>query len=214
VSAGVGLRAGLGSWEPFVAAPSQQHVTQLLEAAAGGDREATERLLPLVYDDLRRFAAALLAKEPLVGSNTLQPTMLVHEAYLRLVGPGEVTWENRRHFFGAAAQAMRRILIDRARHIRATGLPRAGVDAGEATGESTASLPADPDELLALDAALESLAARDGRQHEVVMLRYFAGLTIEQTAQAMGVSAGTIKSEWTYARAWLLREISTREGGR
>jgi RNA polymerase sigma factor (TIGR02999 family) len=197
-----------------VAQVSQNQVTQLLEAAAGGDREASERLLPLVYEDLRRFAAALLAKEPVIGSNTLQPTVLVHEAYLRLVGPGEVTWENRRHFFGAAARAMRRIVIDRARHIRSTGLPRAGVEAADATGGGTASLPADADDLLALDAALESLAARDARQHEVVMLRYFAGLTIEQTAQAMGVSAGTIKAEWTYARAWLLREISTRSAGR
>ncbi len=186
---------------------ARQDVTQLLEAAAGGDREASERLLPLVYEDLRRFAASLLAKEPVIGSNTLQPTMLVHEAYLRLVGPGEVTWENRRHFFGAAAQAMRRILIDRARHIRAVRPARAG-DAADAADEGTADLPADPDELLALDAALGTLAARDARQHEVVMLRYFAGLTIEQTAQALGVSAGTIKSDWTYARAWLLREIS------
>jgi RNA polymerase sigma factor (TIGR02999 family) len=195
-----------------VSSAMQQDVTRLLDAAASGDRHASERLLPVVYEDLRRFAAALLAKEPVIGSNTLQPTVLVHEAYLRLVGPGEVTWENRRHFFGAAAQAMRRILIDRARHIRATRPAAAGIDAAEVAREAggTAELPGDADELLALDAALESLADRDARQYEVVMLRYFAGLTIEQTAQAIGVSAGTIKAEWTYARAWLLREIGSR----
>jgi RNA polymerase sigma factor (TIGR02999 family) len=162
----------------------------------------------LVYDDLRRFAAGLLAKEPVIGSNTLQPTVLVHEAYLRLVGPGEVPWESRRHFFGAAARAMRRIIIDRARHIRATrpaALPAAGAE--DVPGHGTSDLPGDPDELLALDRALESLGSRDARQHEVVMLRYFAGLTLEQTAQALGVSTGTVKSDWSYARAWLLREI-------
>jgi RNA polymerase sigma factor (TIGR02999 family) len=184
-------------------------VTQLLEAAAGGDRAASERLLPLVYEDLRRLAGSLLAKEPVIGSNTLQPTALVHEAYLRLVGPAELTWENRRHFFGAAAQAMRRILIDRARHIRATRPRAAGMDT-DGSAEGTAHLPGDPEELFALDAALDTLARRDARQHEVVMLRYFAGLTIEQTAQALGVSPGTVKAEWTYSRAWLLREIGSR----
>jgi len=185
-------------------------VTRLLEAAAGGDRSASERLLPVVYEDLRRLAASLLAKEPVIGSNTLQPTALVHEAYLRLVGPGEVTWENRRHFFGAAAQAMRRILIDRARHIRATRARNSGLEPEQVTGDGTADLPGDPEELIALDGALDALAARDARQHEVVMLRYFAGLTIEQTAQALGVSAGTVKADWTFARAWLLREIVER----
>jgi RNA polymerase sigma factor (TIGR02999 family) len=185
-----------------------QDVTQLLQAASRGDALASEQLLPLVYDDLRRFAAGLLAKEPVIGSNTLQPTVLVHEAYLRLVGPGEVPWESRRHFFGAAARAMRRIIIDRARHIRATRpatLPAAGAE--DVPGHGTSDLPGDPDELLALDRALESLGSRDARQHEVVMLRYFAGLTLEQTAQALGVSTGTVKSDWSYARAWLLREI-------
>jgi RNA polymerase sigma factor (TIGR02999 family) len=192
-----------------VSVADRQDVTQLLHAASRGDNVASEQLLPLVYDDLRRFAAALLAKEPVIGSNTLQPTVLVHEAYLRLVGPGDVPWENRRHFFGAAARAMRRIIIDRARHIRATR-PRAA-PAGEAeqlVNPETAGLPTAPEELLALDGALESLRSRDDRQHEVVMLRYFAGLTIEQTAQALGVSTGTVKSDWTYARAWLLREMT------
>jgi RNA polymerase sigma-70 factor (ECF subfamily) len=135
--------------------------------------------------------------------------VLVHEAYLRLVGPGDLPWENRRHFFGAAAQAMRRIIIDRARHIRATR-PRAGATAEAEHLESpgTSDLPTAPEELLALDAALESLRARDERQHEVVLLRYFAGLTIEQTAQALNVSTGTVKTDWSYARAWLLREMS------
>ncbi|MBC7833554.1 MAG: sigma-70 family RNA polymerase sigma factor [Phycisphaerales bacterium] len=186
-----------------------QNVTILLEAASRGDRQATDDLLPVVYEDLRRLAGALLAREPLRGSNTLQPTALVHEAYMRLVGPGDVSWENRRHFFGAAAQAMRRLLIDRARHIRATGLPLApGADPADAAEPGTADLPGRPDDLIALDQALESLRDRDERQFEVVMLRYFAGLTIEQTASAQGVSPGTVKGDWTYARAWLLREVA------
>jgi RNA polymerase sigma factor (TIGR02999 family) len=188
---------------------ARQDVTQLLQAASRGDEVASEQLLPLVYEELRRFAAQLLSREPIIGSNTLQPTVLVHEAYLRLVGPGEVPWENRRHFFGAAARAMRRILVDRARHIRATRPAAApGVDADQFPDPGTSDLPGNPEELLSLDRALDSLRTRDPRQHEVVMLRYFAGLTIEQTAQALGVSIGTVKGDWTYARAWLLREMS------
>lgn len=193
--------------------PEQQHVTQLLRAAADGDREAADQLLPVVYDDLRRYAAGLLAREQIVGSATLQPTLLVHEAYLRLVGPGNVHWEGRRHFFGAAARAMRQILIDRARHIKAMRPPMVSISTADSARQpGTATLPDDPEELLALDGALQSLAARDGRQHEVVMLRYFAGLTIEETARVLGVSPATVKSDWTFARAWLLRELE-RLGG-
>jgi RNA polymerase sigma factor (TIGR02999 family) len=192
---------------------ARQDVTQLLQAASRGDAVASEQLLPLVYDELRRFASQLLAREPIIGSNTLQPTVLVHEAYLRLVGPGEVPWENRRHFFGAAARAMRRILVDRARHIRATRPVAApGVEADALPDPGTSDLPGNPEELLSLDHALDSLKSRDARQHEVVMLRYFAGLTIEQTARALGVSTGTVKGDWTYARAWLLREMTRSPG--
>jgi RNA polymerase sigma factor (TIGR02999 family) len=190
-----------------VTGEGSKSVTRLLESAAAGDPHAGEQLLPLVYDELRRHAAVLLRNEPLIGSNTLQPTMLVHEAYLRLVGPGDVNWESRRHFFGAAAQAMRRILIDRARHIRATGLSKTGSEASQRVPVST-DLPEAPEELLRLDSAMRSLAQRDARQHEIVMLRYFAGLTIDQTAEALALSAGTIKADWAYARAWLLREMS------
>jgi RNA polymerase sigma factor (TIGR02999 family) len=194
-----------------VSSHPQTNITQLLEAAARGDRQASEQLLPVVYEDLRRLASALMARERSPGMHTLQPTALVHEAYLRLVGGADVSWDNRAHFFAAAATAMRRILIDRARHIRAARIPIAhGADSDMAPEPGTATLPADPDELLALDAAMVSLQARDERQHSVVMLRYFAGLTIEQTASALGVSTGTVKNDWTFARAWLLREMDRR----
>jgi RNA polymerase sigma factor (TIGR02999 family) len=187
---------------------NRPNVTLLLEAAAKGDRHASEQLLPVVYEDLRRLASALMARERSPGMHTLQPTALVHEAYLRLVGGADVSWENRGHFFSAAATAMRRILIDRARHIRATRLPITdGAPAESAADPGTATLPGDPDDLLALDAALDSLKARDDRQHDVVLLRYFAGLTIDQTAGALGVSPATVKNDWTFARAWLLREM-------
>lgn len=187
------------------------NVTELLEAATSGDRHASDQLLPVVYDDLRRLAASLLSRERTPGMHTLQPTALVHEAYLRLTGGADLSWENRGHFFAAAATSMRRILIDRARHIRAAGLPMAAASPEEAGADpASATLPVDPEELLALDAAMDSLQRRDDRQHAVVMFRYFAGLTIEQTAAALSVSIGTVKSDWTFARAWLLREMGRR----
>lgn len=196
-------------------------ITQLLDAAAGGQARATEELLPIVYDELRRVAGALMAKEK--PGMTLQPTALVHEAFLRLLGPsaGSATWQNRAHFFGAAAIAMRRILIDRARHVRSGRVPTTSAEAdhielagelGSAARPGTSSA-AGAEQLLALDEALQELAARDKRQHDVVMLRYFAGLTIEQTAEALGLSAGTVKNEWTYARAWLLHRMQKHAGG-
>jgi len=198
---------------PPVDSPGQ--VTRLLTAAAQGEANATEQLLPLIYNELRQLAGSMMRSER-VG-HTLQPTALVHEAYLRLLGPSNLSWENRAHFFGAAAQAMRRILIDRARHIKSTRVEKNALPLGTALLESTppAGGPEidpdrDADELIHLDAALDALRAKDERQHEVVMLRSFAGLTIEQTALAMGLSAGTIKNEWAFARAWLMREIERR----
>jgi RNA polymerase sigma factor (TIGR02999 family) len=191
----------------------QTRVTVLMDAAAaGGDggRLATERLFPLVYDELRRMAAALMVGER--APHTLQPTALVNEAYLRLVGPRDVSWQSRAHFFGAAALAMRRILIDRARHVRATR-PRAGPIENESllpTLDSKVPQERAAEDLLALDSALESLLDRDVRQHDVVMLRFFAGLTLEQTAEALGLSPSTVKNEWAWARAWLMREIEQR----
>lgn len=189
---------------------AQPAMTQLLDAAARGEPGATDRLFPVVYDELRRMAAGLMTRER--SGHTLQPTALVHEAYMRLLGGAgapEPTWQNRAHFFGAAALAMRRILIDRARHVRATRVPTQPTTDGFSiaappdtfAGEQTA------DQLIALDNALVELAAKDKRQHDVVMLRYFAGLTIEQTASALDLSASTVKNEWTYARAWLMRKI-------
>jgi RNA polymerase sigma factor (TIGR02999 family) len=183
-------------------------MTLLLDAASRGEPGATDRLFPVVYDELRRMAGGLMSRER--ADHTLQPTALVHEAYMRLLGgAAEPTWQNRAHFFGAAALAMRRILIDRARHVKATRVPTQG----SADGFSIAAPPdtfqgqQTADQLLALEDALVELAAKDKRQHDVVMLRYFAGLTIEQTASALDLSASTVKNEWTYARAWLLRKI-------
>ena len=193
--------------------PAQQ-VTRLIKAAGAGDPKAAESLLPLVYDELRRLAAAQLSKEP--AGQTLQPTALVHEAYLRLVGGEAIEWQGRGHFFAAAARAMRRILIDRARR------HRAGKHGGDrARAELREDLIADPTpgtggsgiDLLRLDAALARLEARDSRQAEIVLLRYFAGLSIEQTGEALGVSIGTVKNDWVFARAWLRRELESITDG-
>lgn len=174
-------------------------VTLLLEQVRRGEPGAADRLLPLVYDELRRLAAAKMAREP--GGQTLQATALVHEAWLRLGGDAQPDWQNRRHFFGAAAEAMRRILVDRARRRQAArhggGQERVDADAIE--------LPeAPPDEtLLAVHDALERLAAVDGPKAELVKLRYFAGLSIEEAAAALDISVPTANRWWAYARAWL-----------
>lgn len=203
---------------------SRDKVTRLIDRAAGGDAQASSDLLPLVYDELRRVAEGMLRRER--GPITLQPTALVHEAYLRLLGPQGLDspkWENRRHFFGAAAIAMRRILIDRARHVKAArvtiesrntddSLPGFANTATPVPGGATAG--GSPDEMLDLDAAMNTLRKRDDRQHEVVMLRFFAGLTIEQTAEVLDVSPATVKSDWSFARAWLMRELERAAAGR
>lgn len=181
----------------------------MLDAAAAGDAAATERLFPLVYQELRRVAGALMAREQ--PGQTLQPTALVNEAYLRLVGTGDLKWQSRGHFFGAAATAMRRILIDRARQVQARRKREAQV-AGELPSLDSSGGATTPEELIELDGALGELAARDARQHQVVMLRFFAGLTVEQTAEVMGVSAATVKTDWAFARAWLTREVKRRCG--
>ncbi len=191
-------------------------VTQLLNHAAQGDSGAAERLLPLIYEELRKLAAARLAREPGGGAGlTLQPTALVHEAYLRLVTPpaggAEPQWNGRGHFFGAAALAMRRILVERARHSGRVkhGGGRNRVELGDHPGQE----PADGTDLLALDDALSKLSAYDERKAQVVMLRYFAGLTIEETAAAMELSPATVKTEWTFARAWLHRAMTGESAG-
>jgi RNA polymerase sigma factor (TIGR02999 family) len=183
------------------------NLTQILTAAQNGEPRAAEKLLPLVYEELRKLAAQRLSRER--PGQTLQPTALVHEAWLQLAGPDQHTWNGRGHFFAAAAEAMRRILIDRARRKLAArhggGLVRVGADA---PGLELAAAGTNDDELLAVHEALERLAAIDARKAGLVKLRYFAGLTFEETAEALSVSVVTAKRDWAYARAWLRADIN------
>jgi RNA polymerase sigma factor (TIGR02999 family) len=178
--------------------------TRILSALAQGDAHAAEELLPVVYDELRRLAAWHLSNEK--PGQTLQATALVHEAYLRLVGKEDVQWESRRHFFGAAAEAMRRILVENAR--RKKRLKHGGnLERVDLEGlEIPASMP--DDDLLAIDEALDRLAEADPRAAELVKLCFFVGLTQEQAAKALGVSISTVERTWAFARAWLFREIN------
>ncbi len=190
------------------------NVTQLLARAQRGDRQATNELFPVVYDELRQIASGFMANER--AGHTLQPTALVNEAYMRLVGPTEVTWENRAHFFGAAARAIRRILTD---HARAKGSLKRGGNferqSLDAIADSVASRVPIPGEdtsvdgldMVELDAALTRLAEIDEQKARVVELRFFAGLTSEQTAAALGVSLSTVARDWQFARLWLHREL-------
>ena len=180
------------------------HVTQLLQQAGGGDPRATDELLPLVYDELRRLARSHLGGE--APGHSLQPTALVHEAYLRLVGSADVSWHSRGHFFGAAALAMRRILVERARHhLR---LKRGGGRARVELGEDALAAEPQADSMLAIDQVLDRLAQYDPAKARLVMLRYFAGLTLEQTASALDLTLSQVRTEWAYARAWMHRELS------
>ncbi|MCP9874702.1 ECF-type sigma factor [Synechococcus sp. Cruz CV-v-12] len=188
-------------------------LTMLIDHAAKGDSNAAADLLPLIYEELRKLAASNMNKEDGRGAgHTLQPTALVHEAYMRLLGPegdGASGWNSRGHFFGAAAIAMRRILIERARgrgRVKRGG-DRTRVDLNDDAVAGAPDSDTRSDELLALDEALTRLEALDGRKARVVMLRYFAGLSIEQTAAALEVSIATVKTDWAFARAWLSREI-------
>jgi len=184
-----------------------QDVTQLLAMAAAGDSRATDELLPVVYQELRRMARVQLGHEK--PGQTLQPTALVHEAYLRLVGNGDVAWNNRGHFFGAASQAMRRILVERARH-RSRDKRGGGARRVDLSDHDMVTEP-DVDVMLALDEVLERLTVYDKQKSQIVMLRFFAGLTVEQTAEALNLSVWTVKSEWAYARAWMHREMAKSE---
>jgi RNA polymerase sigma factor (TIGR02999 family) len=179
-------------------------ITRILEAAQRGDSSAANELLPLVYDELRRLAAHKMAQE--APGQTLQPTALVHEAWLRLVTPDpQAPFQNRAHFFGAAAEAMRRILVDRAREKKAlkrgANPERVDIDGLELPS------PMPDDELLALDGALDRLATVDTRAAEMVKFCFFVGLTQEEAAKELGVSISTAERIWTFARAWLLREV-------
>lgn len=183
-------------------------VTRILSAIEQGDPSAAEQLLPLVYDELRKLAAARMAHES--PGHTLQATDLVHEAYLRLVDKDAAQhWNSRGHFFGAAAEAMRRILVDRARHRRSHDLA-VRTRRVELRNSDTAALEG-ADELLALDQALSRLESEDALAANLVKLRYFAGLTVPQAAEALGISLRSAERNWTYARTWLHRELASRE---
>ena len=182
-------------------------VTRVIEALQNGDTKAADELLPLVYEELRSLAASKMANE--AAGNTLQPTALVHEAWLRLVGNENPTFNGRGHFFAAAAEAMRRILIDRARRKRAKrhGGGQERVDIQQL---DLASPDAD-DQLLAVNAALDKLAAQDPAEAELVKLRYFVGLTTDEAAALLDISPRTARNYWAYARTWLYHEITVRD---
>jgi len=179
-------------------------VTRILAAIERGDPGAAGKLLPLVYEELRRVAAQKLKRE--APGQTLEPTALVHEAYLRLFGAAEPHWDGRGHFFAAAAEAMRRILVDSARRKRSRkhggGLVRIDLSEGHAVAAER------PEELLALDEALTRLAAKDQVKARLVELRYFTGLTLDEAARVLGISPATADRYWAYARAWLHQQIS------
>jgi len=186
-----------------------EQLTQVLNAAASGDAEASEQLLPLVYTELRKLAELRMAKTP--PGNTLQPTALVHEAYLRLVGSQDPGWEGRHHFFGAAAKAMRDILVEQAR--RKSRLKHGGGQRRADIDLDALSREPDTTEILAVDAALRELETTDARSAHVVVLRYFGGLTEAETAAILGSSESTVARDWRYARAWLYRKLERHELG-
>jgi RNA polymerase sigma factor (TIGR02999 family) len=184
-------------------ADAREDVTQVLEKLRNGDRRAADELLPLVYDEFRALARHYLAQERM--NHTLQPTALVHEAYMKLVDQTRVDWQGKSHFFAVAAQAMRRILVDHARSRQRE--KRGGGRARVVLDEAVALSPQKDEDVLALDEALERLAQLDPRQAKVVELRFFGGLNVEEVAEALGVSKRTVEGDWTFARAWLSREL-------
>jgi RNA polymerase sigma factor (TIGR02999 family) len=178
-------------------------LTRILDSLQHGDAKASEELLPLVYNELRRLAAHKMAQIP--PGQTLQPTALVHEAYLRLVGNENPKWDGRGHFFAAAAEAMRRILIEDAR--RKSALRHGGGQRRLEISELEIAAETKDDEMLAVNEVLEELAKRDKEKAELVKLRYFVGLTLEEAAEVLCISVTMAKRHWAYSRAWLLREI-------
>ena len=181
-------------------------LTRVLDRVQQGDARAAGELLPLVYDELRQLASAKMARES--AGHTLQPTALVHEAWLRLGGDAAPTFENRAHFFGAAAEAMRRILIERARR-RLAAKRGSGVEVVDLDEIEIPSPVADDDQLLAVNEALEKFSALDPRKAELVKLRYFVGMSFDEAASALGIAVPTAKQWWAYARAWLTVELRT-----
>lgn len=195
---------------PVAPHPSSRNVTALLRAWKDGDTAAADRLMPFVYDDLRRVARRQLRREG--PAATLSPTELVHESYLRLLGQG-ATFENRAHFLALAATLMRRILVDRARRRRAAR--RGGADQQLVTLDGLESLSApQPIDVIALDRALDDLASFDSTQSRVVELHFFGGLTFEEVASVLGISSTTVYRQWRVARLWLLKQLSGEKRGR
>jgi RNA polymerase sigma factor (TIGR02999 family) len=186
---------------------TREDVTEVLAQIRGGDKRAADKLLPLVYDEFRALARHYLSQER--ANHTLQPTALVHEAYMKLVDQTRVDWQGRSHFFAVAAQAMRRILVDHARSRQRE--KRGGGRARVMLDEAVALSPQKDEDVLALDEALEKLAKLDARQAKVVELRFFGGLDVEEVAEALGVSKRTVEGDWTFARAWLSRELRAGE---
>lgn len=183
-------------------------VTQLLKQWSGGNRAALDTLAPIVYNELRRLAASHLRRER--QDHTLQATAVVHEAYLKLIDQRNVQWQNRAHFFGIAAQMIRRLLVDHARTAKAA--KRGGGVAALALDEALGVAEKRDMEIEALDDALEALAEVDPQQARIVELRFFTGLSIEETAEVLGISASTVKREWVVAKAWLFRQLSRTAG--
>jgi RNA polymerase sigma factor (TIGR02999 family) len=188
--------------DPSAEPPSRGHVSQMLAGWADGDAAARAALLSIIYDELHRLAHHYMRGER--PGHLLQTTALVHEAYLRLVDVDRMQWRDRAHFFAMAATTMRRILVD---HARGQGREKRGAGAVLTPIGSELPAPAPEVDVLALDEALERLAAIDPQQAKVVELRYFAGMTIEETAAALDVSTGTVKRDWSVAKAWLYREL-------
>jgi RNA polymerase sigma factor (TIGR02999 family) len=176
----------------------------VLQAAQAGDRQAAADLLPLVYDELRKLAAYKLAQE--TPGQTLQPTALVHEAYMRVAGDSQVTWEGRRHFFFAAARAMREILVEQAR--RKAGPKHGGGGRLQELDDACAVLEPPSEDVLAVHEALAELEASDPLEAQIVLLRYFTGLTMDETAAVLGVPPRTLDRQWRYIRAWLMKRLS------
>jgi len=199
----VHLKLGSASEEVSAMSPSPQQISQLLVAWSNGDQAALDQLMPLVYGELRKMARRYMRGQP--AGHTLQTTALIHEAYLKLVGQQEKRWRNRAHFFGVAAQAMRHILVDYARSRQAA---KRGGEALEVSLDETALVTQDrAAELVALDDALNDLAEVAPRQSRVVELRYFGGLSVEESAEVLKVSPETILRDWRMAKAWLLRQL-------
>jgi len=187
-----------------VEANRSNEVTVFLKAWSGGDREAADRLMKLVYGELRKLAASYLRHQR--SDHTLQPTALVHEAYLKLIDVSQIDWQDRAHFFAVAAQTMRHILVD---HARAVLADKRGGGAQKITLDDAVSFSNEQQDidLLALDEALQKLAEQDATQSRIIELRFFGGLTIEETAEVLKISPATIKREWAMARAWLFRRM-------